>query len=406
MPWRGGWQPGDDRNESPVQTDAAFVSRSIDMNQPFCPLCNAGDPQLSVRRDAIPVLQNIVYPTREAALTAPCGSFELGTCRVCGFSWNTRFDAARIVYDQRYDNHNASAMFTDHYRQLSRMLIDRFDIRDGTVYDIGCGKGEFLRVFASLAPNVRCIGIDPSCTPVSEGNFELRAMRFDASAFAGDARLVLLRHVLEHIDQPREFVASLAAAMPNAPLFVEVPDLDWILRSNAFWDFCYEHCNYFTPMTLAATLVRAGFAVLDQQRCFGDQYQWALAMPGVMSTPGDDPASALAAVSDYQAAEASAIARLTDFADRCSELLLWGMSTKGVIVSVLLGADRIAGTIDLNLAKQGRFAAGSGVAISAPERLASAVPGATVLVMNPNYLDEITAIVAQIRRDLVVTALR
>lgn len=376
------------------------------MSESFCLLCNAGDPLFSVRREAIPVLQNIVYTTREEALSAPCGSFELGTCQRCGFSWNTRFDAARIVYDQRYDNHNASAMFSDHYRRLSRMLIDRFDISDGTVYDIGCGKGEFLRVFASLAPNVRCIGIDPSCTPVCEGNFELRAMRFDASAFAGDSRLILLRHVLEHIDQPRNFVASLAAAMPNAPLFVEVPDLDWILRTNAFWDFCYEHCNYFTPITLAAMLERGGFTVLDQQGCFGDQYQWALAMPGAGSATSHDPAPALAAVSAYQGAEAAAVARLTDFADGCSELLLWGMSTKGVIVSVMLGADRVAGTIDLNLAKQGRFAAGSGVAISAPERLVGAKPGATILVMNPNYLDEITASVARIRRDLIVTAIR
>lgn len=376
------------------------------MSQPVCPLCNAADPLLSVRRDAIPVLQNIVYTTREEALAAPCGSFELGTCRRCGFSWNTRFDPARIIYDQRYDNRNASAMFSHHYRQLSRMLIDRFSITDGTVYDIGCGKGEFLRVFASMAPNVRCIGIDPSCTPVCEGNFELRAMRFDTSAFAGDARLIVLRHVLEHIDQPRDFVASLAAVMPNAPLFVEVPDLEWILRAGAFWDFCYEHCNYFNPVALAATLERGGFTVLDQQRCFGDQYQWALAVPGAGSVTCDDPAPALAAISAYQAAEATAIARLTDFADGCAELLLWGMSTKGVIMSVLLGAERVAGTIDLNPAKQGRFAAGSGIAISTSERLVGALPGATILVMNPNYFDEISASVAQIRRDLNVTAIR
>lgn len=365
-----------------------------------CPVCAAADPHLSVRRAAIPVFQNIVYATVEAARAAPQAAFYLGTCRTCGFSYNAAFDERLVTYDENYDNHVASAAFDAYYRSVATMLIDRFGIVDGTVYDIGCGKGEFLRVLCALAPGVRGIGIDPSCTPVVDGNFELRRTVFDASVFDGDARLVLLRHVLEHIAEPVAFLAALRAAMPDAPLYVEVPDLGWILGNHAFWDFCYEHCNYFTPATLGIALRRAGFAVADQQLAFGDQYQWALATPGRVDSRAVGDGTAIAAIDDYASHEAAQVAALRRRIG-VGGVALWGMATKGVLLATMLGDD-VRGGIDMNPAKQGGFAAGTGVAIHGPEWLAVMPAGTQILAMNPNYLDEIRATAAAIRSGIVV----
>lgn len=369
-----------------------------------CPLCSAVDATLSVHRNALPTMQNVVYSSAAAACAARTGVFDLATCGVCGFSWNAAFDPALAVYDEHYDNHVASAAFNEYYASLAQMLIDRFGIVDGTVYDIGCGKGEFLRVFARLAPGVRCIGIDPSCTPVDEGNFTLRRMRFDASVFGGDARLVLLRHVLEHIDTPLEFLAALRDAMPAAPLYVEVPDLDWILGAGAFWDFCYEHCNYFTPASLAVAIAGAGFVLADQRSSFDGQYQWAIAEPGAVAGLAAGGTAAAADIVEYLADEASGLERLRATADAGNGLVLWGMATKGVLLATLLGTDRIEIGIDMNASKQGRFAAGSGLAIVGPAALAGVAPGTRVIVMNPNYLDEVRQAVSAVRDDLVVLA--
>jgi len=229
-------------------------------------------------------------------------------------------------------------------------------------------------------------------------------MRFDASVFGDDARLVLLRHVLEHIDTPVGFLSALRSAMPDAPLFVEVPDFDWILANTAFWDFCYEHCNYFTPATLAGALARSGFGVIDAQPSFGNQYQWALATPAKTPEKTADPAPALAAVGAYAAREQHALQRLCARAD-AGGLVIWGMATKGVILSVMLGADRVRGGIDMNSKKHGNFAPGSGTEIHPAEWLTSLAAGTEILVMNPNYLVEITAIATAVRSDLVITAI-
>lgn len=348
------------------------------MTNDFCPVCGENGVR-SVHRSGIPILQNIVYLTAEEARTAPKGSLDLATCLGCGFSWNASFDPTAIVYDERYDNHVASPAFTAYYHELARMLIERFDIRDGTVYDIGCGKGEFLRVLSELVPDVRCVGIDPSCTPIVDGNFELRCKPFDRSVFDSQARLVLLRHVLEHIDSPASFLSALRDAMPNAPLFVEVPDLDWILKADAFWDFCYEHCNYFTSSSLEFVLSSSGFSVSEQQNSFGDQYQWALAVPATPQKAMAGGSGAIDAVNHYAETEAIALERLRYDAQQRGGVALWGMATKGVMLAILLGAENVIVGIDMNIGKQGRFAAGSGVPIVGPSTLESLPPNTKTL---------------------------
>ena len=368
-----------------------------------CRLCKTPDPHISVERPRLPVFQNVVHPTYEQARDAPSAPFALGTCPACGFSYNAVFDAGLVTYDTDYDNHVESTAFRRYYHDLAQMMITRFDLSHGTVYDVGCGKGEFLRSLCALAPGIRGIGIDPSCTPCVDGNFELRRATFETSDINGDARLVILRHVLEHIQQPAVFLAGLRAAMPNAPLYVEVPDLTWILHHTAFWDFCYEHCNYFTPDTLASAMRGAGFDVLGQDVAFGGQYQWIIGAPAANPGPiGRNAIVARAAVDAYLARETMAVGSLRDLADRDGGLAVWGMATKGVLLAILLGGDRVIGGIDMNKAKQGFYAAGSGVRINSLEWLRDLQPGTRVVVMNPNYLAEIQQSVTSIRGDLQV----
>lgn len=371
-----------------------------------CPLCRTPDPELSVTRANVPIFQNVVYASREAAIDCPQARFDLGTCHACGFSYNATFDGSIIDYGVEYDNHVASAAFANYYREVARMLIDRLAIRDGTVYDIGCGKGEFLRVFCELAPGVRGIGIDPSCTPCRDGNFELRCATFETAEVDGDARLVILRHVLEHIETPREFLAGIRAAMPSTPLYVEVPELGWILQKGAFWDFCYEHCNYFTPTTLAYALSLTSFDVIAQDAAFGRQYQWALAVPGP-ERPAElpDAPAEVRSVMVYTALESFEIERIAACADSAGGLVVWGMATKGVLLSIMLGKGRAHGGIDMNRDKQGRYAAASGVEIHPPEWLTTLPPETCIVVMNSNYLAEIRSIAAAIRSDLEIVAI-
>src|SRR4051812_14513910 len=213
-----------------------------------CPACSSDDATTILRRDRLPIMQNVAYATKDQAIAAGVAPFELQICRRCGFLFNARFDADLLKYDTDYDNHVESGIFREYYQSIAGMLGDRFDLaRGGIVYDVGCGRGTFLKVLCSVFPRVEGIGIDPSCEPGEYGNVKLIRSVFHADLISQAAKVVILRHVLEHIWRPVDFLTSLRAAIGNVPLFVEVPESNWIRRNGAFWDFCYEHCNYFVP---------------------------------------------------------------------------------------------------------------------------------------------------------------
>ena len=69
------------------------------------------------------------------------------------------------------------------------------------------------------------------------------------------------------------------------------------------------------------------------------------------------------------------------------------MATKGVVFANMIDPDGrlLAGGVDVNPKKQGRFIPGSGHAIQPPAWLATLRRPITIFVMNPNYADEIRA---------------
>ena len=143
----------------------------------------------------------------------------------------------------------------------------------------------------------------------------------------------------------------------------------------------------------------AGFYVVEQQRSFGDQYQWAICWPATHRAPpptrADNADSELAALQASSAVEADRFATISKLAGRPNHLVLWGMSGKGVILASLLPEGLVLGGIDTNRAKQGRYAATSGIQIHPPDWLTS-VGSSTVLVMNPNYVGEVHNLVERL----------
>ncbi len=365
-----------------------------------CPVCDRPDPVAVLHRDRLPVMQNLVWPSREEALAAPCAPFTLGVCAGCGFAFNTRFDAALMVYDPRYDNDVPSAVFTDYYRSIARHLAAARDLTRAPVYDVGCGKGTFLDVLCAEVPGARGVGVDPSCTPraaTPERPVELVREMFRSELVGERPSLVVCRHVVEHIPAPVPFIRAVVAGVrehPGTPLFFEVPDLDWIIAQGAFWDFCYEHCNYFTRPTFAHALRRGGVALTAARSAFGDQYQWAEGEAGDEDATALDGADAVARLAGYAADEQRRIDGARErlrAAGAGGPCVLWGMATKGVVFANLVDPDGtlLRGGVDVNPKKQGRFIPGSGHAIHAPEWLATLGGEVTVLVMNGNYAQEI-----------------
>jgi hypothetical protein len=334
------------------------------------------------RIESLPVLQNKTYRTREEAIACPTGDMVLVQDHETGLVFNAAFDPASLIYDSEYQNEQAcSDAFRRHLDEVTA-VVERY-FRGRTLIEVGCGKGFFLDRLHRLG---YCItGVDPAYEGDSAN--VLKARFEPGLGISADA--VVLRHVLEHVQDPVEFLSTIARANGGRGLvYIEVPCFDWICLHRAWFDVFYEHVNYFREGDFS----RMFGAVYEIGRLFGGQYLYVVADLATLRRPVAD--------SDKIVVPADFLRSIRYFAARVSTLdgnhvkrqAIWGAASKGVIFAIymLRAGATIGHAVDINPAKQGRFLPGSGIGVSSPEQAMDFLqPGADIFVMNSNYLAEI-----------------
>ncbi|MGB9486281.1 MAG: class I SAM-dependent methyltransferase, partial [Terriglobia bacterium] len=174
------------------------------------------------------------------------GDLLLAFCGTCGFVFNAAFDPGNLRYSAAYDNtQSCSPYFKRYLTGLAESLLTKYCLNGKVVIEVGCGKGEFLRLLCKNGRN-RGIGFDPSY--VGPDTTEQGAVRFirafynsQQNQFAPD--FVCCRHVIEHVQSPLDMLRALRQAIGNrmnSCIFFETPALPWILDKVTFWDFFYE----------------------------------------------------------------------------------------------------------------------------------------------------------------------
>jgi SAM-dependent methyltransferase len=364
-----------------------------------CPACGASEarPFLDVRD--VPVECNLLLDSEAEARAVSLGDMVLALCGRCGLIWNTRFDPSLLSYDTRYENSLwASPSFAAYARDLAERLVDRYSIRGKTILSIGCGRGEFLSIICRLGGN-QGIGVDPAYDPsdaLPDPNFRIIAEEFsDRHRF--DADLVVCRHVVEHLAEPRAFLDTVRRTIggrTSTAVYFEVPNAMFVFRDGSVWDLIYEHCSYFTEPSLRWLFEAAGFDVGDLYPSFGGQFLGLEALPGqAEERPPPDIRELEAVTQTFEATYLAVVEdwgrRLADWQRRGLHVALWGAGSKGVtFLNTVPGATSINSVVDINPRKQGHHVAGTGQRILTPDQLAER--GADVVIaMNPMYRQEI-----------------
>jgi len=377
-------------------------------HDPRCWSCGARDVRDFYEVRGIPAHSCLLMPTPEEAVAYPRRDLALGFCEACGFIQNTAFDPTVHEYSPRYEETQGfSGRFNRFAGELARRLVFRHDLRGKDIVEIGCGKGEFLRLLCEIGDN-RGVGIDPAWRPdrVPEGRAGDRgSVRFIPQLYSPEhadlpADLILCRHTLEHIQPVAELLRLVRESIgaKDTVVVVEVPDVGRVLRERAFWDIYYEHCSYFSPGSLAHLFRSSGFDVQDLSLDFGDQYILIDARPGgglggVRSALEDDLGRLADDVRRFEVAAPDRVEgwreSLARARERGQHVALWGSGSKAVSFLTTLGVrDEVGCVVDVNPFKQGMYMPGTGHPIVAPERLKTYRPDA-VVAMNPVYLDEI-----------------
>ena len=132
------------------------------MNTKDCPNCEANDIEVFYRTNHIPIHDVVLLKDRNEAIQYPKRDLELGYCNQCGFVFNTIFDKSVFDYNIDYEETQGySATFSNFHRKLAKRLIEKYDLKNKTVIEIGCGKGEFLTLLCEMGGNLG-YGFDPA----------------------------------------------------------------------------------------------------------------------------------------------------------------------------------------------------------------------------------------------------
>ena len=203
------------------------------MALPVCPACDHDGVRSIAELTAVPVFCNALWDDRAQARSAPVGDLDLVLCERCGLLWNRAFDEELTAYSPAYENSlHFSPAFQTFARSLAEDLVQRYDLHDTSVVEIGAGSGDFLAMVCELGDN-RGIGYDPSHDPdrAVPGPVDVVAEHYPIDRPV-DARLVCSRHVLEHVTEPIPLLEGVRGSLDPAldtVVYLEVPDATFML---------------------------------------------------------------------------------------------------------------------------------------------------------------------------------
>lgn len=340
---------------------------------------NDGSRDIYSIRD-VPIFQNMLFDTREEARNCITGDVNLVCHPESGLVVNRSFRPELMQYDAKYQNEQAvSAVFREHLDHVIAVVEKHF--RGRSLIEVGCGKGHFLELLQRRG--FRATGVDPAY----EGSSPAVVKSYFSPELQLRADGIVLRHVLEHVQDPIGFLSRIRDANGGAGrIYIEIPSFEWICARRGWFDIFYEHVNYFR----AVDFRRIFGSIQEIGHVFGGQYFYVIAELTSLRKAAPAPPDDLDFPADFLAGVQKHVRNLKS--QDSTPTAIWGGASKGVTFALFMerAGARIDMVVDRNPAKHGKYLPSTGHRVHSPEEaMALLPPRSNVVVVNSNYLEEI-----------------
>jgi hypothetical protein len=315
----------------------------------------------------------------------------LDHCLDCGFVF-LAFDSdpGELYSEDYWPSSNTPA---DHIRELSEELARRAHANgDDFILEIGSNDGHMLALFRDRGFS-HTLGVEPSrecCDRANLRGVPTRRAFFNREEArrlheeAGQPKILICRHVIEHIPNPAAFIEDLAGLMEgDTLLLLECPSFEMTAGKGDISTIWEEHTNYFTLGTLGRLLDRAGLGVEEHRyvehgggslllfvRKCAESADWPDARPF---------ATAFERLSRANIANAQRL--FSRLADEQHGLAAWGAGSRGLCLLALAGiADHFDFLVDDSAGRQGLCVPGSQLVVGSFIELQERMPAHCVVL--------------------------
>ena len=168
-------------------------------------------------------------------------------CKCIQTRYETSPQERYVENNYSYTSSN-SKFATNHWIEFAKDTSVYLQPND-LVYEIGCNDGFLLQQYKSLGYNVRGIDASPfMCNLSQDEGLDVQCGIFDGTFGYGiNAKLVVANNVLNHSNDPLDFILGVKNILTNDGIFVfELPYWGEGVSACKFDQIYHEHVTYFT----------------------------------------------------------------------------------------------------------------------------------------------------------------
>lgn len=211
--------------------------------------------------------------TDQLGMTEPVFPLE---CYLCSESGQVQLGYISCDYERYnlyvYSYTSANSAFSrNHWDDYAKTMLNRFDLQNKAIVEIGSNDGYLIQQFQS---DNKVLGVDPSLAMAElatnqygvnmVNDFFTSTISQKIKADFGSADLIIANNVFNHANDPLDFAKGVYHLLNDGGVFVfESPYWLDTIQSQHFDQIYHEHISYFTVKSADYLLSRVGLAIFD-----------------------------------------------------------------------------------------------------------------------------------------------
>ena len=341
-------------------------------------------------------------PTKEEVPNDHGIELKLMQCSHCGL---VQFPCEPVPYYKKVIRAGGGTTTMVNLRNTQyQELLNTFDLKGKKILEVGCGKGEFLKIWKGY--DVHAVGIEYDQELVDRANREgmevYKAYADDESTKLPGATYdaFVQFNFLEHQPYPNDMVKCIYNNLTEDGVgLVTVPSLEYILKYDGYYELIKDHIAYYSEESLKFLFQKNGFEIVDCHTVNRDTHS--------IMVKKRKKVDVSAWTENFDSLKAELHAYADSYIAEGKKVAVWGASHQGFTLIPSLGlSEKISYIIDSAPFKQGKYAPASHVPIVDRKHFFEE-PVASILIVAPGYTDEIANIIkTELSADVDIRTLR